>query len=230
MDSSTNLCHYCSHIEFERLRNPTVAELCLLNTKKDYHEDKYPYKNQDSLEWSLGLQSRIDESSATCPFCHAVTRLLLQNHHILTSLHADGLPDPHCIAKIQPCALIYPPKNTSWKINKSAFWLHRITLRWRPLDPETLGTPGPGLIDRPKDAWKELAGSFQTYHRQTTIAQTENPFSHNREAPDHILFSGRKRPALLNTNICKNWLLDCLTNHKNGCGSVHQSGRVHHLG
>ncbi len=228
-----NLCKYCSAIDFEMLRNPTVAEVQSLNTVGDYPKDRYPYKAADSDQvspaWSLGLQSRVDESSASCPLCNAIVGLLLQQPQIREDLHADGILDPHCVAEIRNCGRVHYHEGVSWNFASDVdlFILHRLGFCWRPLDPGESTSPGRVISSH---AWERLVGCLQTYDHQTTIAQEIDPFSQNRQIPDHVLFSGRRRPAMLDTHLSAHWLHDCLANHGNACSSVQESSLLQRSG
>ncbi|KAJ0381736.1 hypothetical protein COL922a_013944 [Colletotrichum nupharicola] len=109
MASVTQLCEYCSLIDFSYLRNPTAAEIDSLNAGERPTEDRFPLKFGQPIDgdpsWTLGRADRIRASADTCVFCKAVEEVLIQYEDELTKLEAVGLKDPLCYAT---CDINFP--------------------------------------------------------------------------------------------------------------------------
>jgi hypothetical protein len=120
---SLGLCEYCSQIDFEMLRHPTVADIRLLNAGGE-PKDQYPYKYDESEQitrnTSLGLHSRIQLSSANCSLCSAVVEIHRRHPDILDSLGSRCLTRS---CQIAGWNIVLPTMATP-----AAPWLARIQL------------------------------------------------------------------------------------------------------
>jgi hypothetical protein len=226
-DPSLGLCEYCSQIDFEMLRHPTVADIRLLNAGGE-PKDQYPYKYDESEQitrnTSLGLHSRIQLSSANCSLCSAVVEIHRRHPDILDSLRAAGVVDPLCIAVTRWAGVLLAPDGTTWKMPRDGtdcFYLRQLSLDFRPLKEGETAQPG---ILSPDLAWRRLYDCFQTYQPDVGTAQggvSKTPeIWQTAGEPESILFGARKRPPMLDPKLLKSWLEHCLANHGDTCGSM----------
>ncbi|KAF5872892.1 putative mitochondrial aaa atpase protein [Botrytis fragariae] len=115
------LCEYCSAIEFEMLRCPTIEELMSLNIKSGI-PDTYPFKSsshrRDRPKFSLGFQYRKDN-------------------------RMRDLDSFECVASIVACARVVPVKAIAWGPECEFMHLYRIDLIWYPIgEGEKIDKPG----------------------------------------------------------------------------------------
>jgi hypothetical protein len=215
-----SLCDYCAEIDFEILRNPTMGDLRLLNTGGE-PENQYPFKREPpevtDIQRNLGLHSRIEESAASCVFCHAIVEVRKQQPHVLDFMHAAGVPDPLCVATIGPAGRLLAPEGVKWEGLKTEeidyYFLRRLSLGFRPLEPAEAVQPG-AVLNKDSSVWQRLTGCFQSYEKED---MAERGWS-APEGHDQLNFGGRRRPAMLDTKLAALWLHDCFTNHGGACG------------
>lgn len=226
MASTSDLCDFCTEINFDMLRLPTVNEIQLLNAGCR-PPDQFPYKFDTSSEVgpskNLGLVSRVQKSSGTCPFCSAVVEVLQQHPHVLDRLRNVGVVDPLCHVSIFPSGRLRAPEGVSWKPTREDadtdtdfFYLRQLQLGFSPLQP--------GQRVQPGQLW--LVECFQLHHLETPVPQGDGASTRRRQDPDeleHILFGGRERPAMLDPKLLAHWLDDCLTHHTMTCGVTDES-------
>ncbi|KAL3296346.1 HET-domain-containing protein [Colletotrichum asianum] len=235
MASVTQLCDYCSLIDFSYLHNPTAAEIDSLNAGERPSEDRFPLKFGQPIDgdpsWTLGRADRIRASADTCVFCKAVKEVLIQYEDELTKLEAVGLKDPLCYATCDIAGALQPPKGTAWEGAQPGeanleFIMRRLAIYFIPFDENTKNGLNPGRVGFKEASWKRIFHCFQTYD----AARSQDSFNvktffggpHN---PGDILFAGRKRPSKVDMRLPIQWLKHCKENHAASCGFARAEDR-----
>lgn len=224
----SNLCNYCSQIDFGLLRLPRADELVDLNEGRpplDHHPFKEFYSKFGNSygvpRWNLGLQSRIDEESA-CQFCSAIRHVLrgavasqpwVQRQWARAASH-----DLLCIASIDAAGSILPSKDTVGDSGHSNVTIRHICLQWvRPKD-ENCQSPGRiSLRMQPEDKREVLSlySCFQLRSQSTSILDVVEG---NTQGPDDEFFGGRLVPEFIDPRLPRKWLEDCHSTHGDTCG------------
>lgn len=209
------LCEYCSQISFAALSLPTAKELQVLREgqrppSRELFEDA---NNNDTYAWSLGLQSRVSESSRTCRLCKAICFALEKRSKGKTTASAapNGIEHLLCIAEIRWVGDLRPPIGKKWASLK-AVRLRRLSIRWRQaqesdtLKPEILS----GRRERRFDTEYQLPQCFQTcsvgLKRETRVADGNN-----------FVFGGRLVPPAVDPEMVSYWLRRCRRHHIDIC-------------
>ncbi|EGZ68528.1 HET-domain-containing protein [Neurospora tetrasperma FGSC 2509] len=194
MAETETLCEYCAAIDFEQLRLPSSKDVGKLNEGRPV-EDIFPsidYSiwSTDRPHWSLGTQSRIQRSAATCPFCREVS-LVLETSGVRVKAPTVFEKDPICDVYFTEAGRVHAPPGVTWE---------RVSLRWTVPEKH----PMPWYANYPKyEGVIELFECFQSI---------EMGINERRS-----LFSGRERPALLDLELPRRWLRDCLDNNNGRC-------------
>ncbi|CAI0650764.1 unnamed protein product [Colletotrichum noveboracense] len=235
MASVTQLCEYCSLIDFSYLRNPTAAEIDSLNAGERPTEDRFPLKFGQPIDgdpsWTLGRADRIRASADTCVFCKAVEEVLIQYEDELTKLEAVGLKDPLCYATCDIAGALQPPKATAWEGAQPGeanpeFIMRRLAIYFIPFDENSTNGLNPGRVGFKKASWKRIFRCFQTYDaaRSQDSFKVETFFGgpHN---PGDIHFAGRKRPSKVDMHLPIQWVKHCKETHTSSCGSAQVEDR-----
>lgn len=203
------LCEFCSCIEFETLSLPTRADLRLLSEgqsprKRGLYDDA---NNPNTYMWSLGLQSRVNESATACRLCNAIC-LLLQGRGTAVP---HGLEEALCIAEVSVVGNLRPPKGEKWSLGKYVR-LRRLSLRWRKVQENETIEPG-HLSSRGEKRYGaefQLPQCFQTC--RVGLGQEMSPLDHA-----DFVFGGRPVPSLINPETVLGWLRRCQKDHSNLC-------------
>ncbi|KAK3342425.1 heterokaryon incompatibility protein-domain-containing protein [Neurospora tetraspora] len=234
MAETEKLCEYCTAIDFEQLRLPSSKDVEGLNKGQPIERifpcTNYNVYNDDRPHWSLGTQSRIETSAATCSFCREVCHVL-ETSGVRVKAPSVFEKDPICDVYFTDAGCVEAPPGVTWKryapletslrefarkheylwrkllpqksppsLRGPAFTYPRISLRWTV--PEKHEMP----------SWKrypeyegviELFECFQSIEVGTKKRQS--------------LFSGRERPALIDLELPRRWLRDCLENDNDCC-------------
>lgn len=231
MATEAMLCEYCSHVDFSRFRHPTLAEIQSLNSGDKPVGDRFPLKDSGSSKedpyWSLGLVSRIWSSKGHCVFCKAVTTIMDQQPHIFSDLADAGLDDPLCYAHSPPTGVVQPAMGKIWRGIQAEgkipeYSMRRLQLAFVSTDDNN--GLNPGVVSIQRLSRRRQIDCLQVYddQRPWTPADAEDIFKHPQD-PQAILFSGRKRPAMLDLRLPIQWLRHCQHNHDTSCGSTHGS-------
>ena len=134
----TSLCEYCSLIDFEYLRAPTVEDLERINAGDPDVYGRFPFKadtsDQVGATWRLGRQSRVVESANTCRLCETIVKVLAESNlpkENAMLFHSD----PICEARSMWSARLSPPSGGISYQKKDGsslpiFYLRRLSLRW----------------------------------------------------------------------------------------------------
>ncbi|KAK6607822.1 Mus7/MMS22 family protein (ATPase) [Botrytis cinerea] len=202
------LCEYCSAIEFEMLRCPTIEELISLNTKAGV-PDCYPFKSsshkRDRPKFSLGLHYRVRQSSSECPFCSAICDIVSDQK----DNRMRDLDSFECVASIVACARVVPVKAMAWGPECEFMHLYRIDLIWYPIG-EGEKTDQPGIrTDTETFPWYFINDAFQTYDAEVSDDGTSSRKGNQKVA----VFSGRLRPKIIDIKRPAQWLKECQDNH-----------------
>ncbi|TGO12283.1 hypothetical protein BTUL_0091g00280 [Botrytis tulipae] len=202
------LCEYCSAIEFEMLRCPTIEELISLNVKSVI-PDSYPFKSsshkRDRPKFSLGFQYRVRQSSSECPFCSAICDVLSDQK----DNRMRDLDSFECVASIVACARVVPVKAMAWGPECEFMHLYRIDLIWYPIgEGEEIDKPGL-RTDTETFPWYFINDAFQTYDLEVCDNDTGNGNVNHKAA----VFSGRLRPEIIDVKLPAQWLRECQDNH-----------------
>lgn len=207
MPVGDSLCEYCALIDFDLLYHPSRSELLGSWTSGGR-------RGGSANCWSLGLQSRIDESSSSCPLCHAICELLHQHSLIRNSWqhHGARLRVPVCLACIEVGGYLpLPSGSPRHSINFGRIWLY-----WQEKNEQNIGPGVSGAhmnINMPR-----LVECFQT----CTPGVLRRPpmkdvFNDEEHSPGDLVFGGRVRPGILDPGLPAQWLSDCLANHGDAC-------------
>ncbi|KAA8627872.1 hypothetical protein SMACR_08522 [Sordaria macrospora] len=230
-----SLCSFCSLIDFSLLRYPTTTDLWSLNDGHPAPQDLSPFKRNPYAKveptWTLGLLSRIRKSSSSCDLCHAISTVLDQQPHALVTLADMGVKDPLVLGTVALCGRLSAPEGTSWLEHddkygglkeRDCFFLRRLGLLFRPADKDE-DVEEPGMAKK-IESWFSMMDSFQTMN--TAIPQGFGDGAEDRkgvlmgdeEDPETVWFAGRKRPEMIDIGLIKQWLGECLENHRDRCG------------
>lgn len=215
------LCEYCSAIEFEMLRCPTIEELTSLNTKAGV-PDCYPFKSsshkRDRPKFSLGLHYRVRQSSSECPFCSAICDIVSDQK----DNRMRDLDSFECVASIVACARVVPVKAMAWGPKCEFMHLYRIDLIWYPIG-EGEKTDQPGIrTDTETFPWYFINDAFQTYDAEVSDDGTSSKKGNRKVA----VFSGRLRPKIIDIKRPAQWLKECQDNHAE-CSNSKLPGQEH---
>ncbi|KAL0469438.1 heterokaryon incompatibility protein domain-containing protein [Neurospora intermedia] len=236
MAETETLCEHCAAIDFEQLRLPSSKDVGKLNEGQPiegiFPFIGYRYIIDDRPHWSLGAQSRIQRSAATCPFCREVS-LILETSGVQVKAPVIFEKDPICDVYFTNAGYVEAPPGVTWKryepfeallrkFVQKAWWKHqylwhkslpnkrppslefpgipypRISLRW--MVPEEHPMPP---LKRYREGVMEPFECFQSIE----IGMKERGG----------LFSGRERPALIDLELPRRWLRDCLDNDNDCC-------------
>lgn len=227
--ASPNLCDYCSQIDFEFLRNPTVQDLRDLNEGQE-KSGRMPFTWHDSEQlypcYCLGLASRIVGESS-CHLCEMISKVFEQ-----TGMYQAVHHDPVTIAFIAPCATFKSPLGTTWTSrgvrslhgpvaaeDDDYFYLRRLGLSFRPRNKDELLKPGPMTDIKNNDEQRStmLVECFQSCDRNPQSAEAGNLFEDNCLHPDAVAFGGRLRPTMIDSTLSARWLEECVSNHALAC-------------
>lgn len=219
MAETERLCEYCSAIDFEQLRLPSSRDVQKLNEGQTI-EPLFPpvIRYYDAAPtWSLGSQSRVERSAATCSFCREVSRVV-ETSGVRVTTPSVFEKDPICDVYFTESGSVLAPPGVTWKrcsknlISKLPFnherqwhqtWSDRlpywrVSLRWTTPDHH-----GKAPVYRRLDPEVvELCECFQSI--EAGVNERRN------------LFSGRERSPLIKPEQPRRWLHDCLENH-NDC-------------
>ncbi|KAK3500481.1 heterokaryon incompatibility protein-domain-containing protein [Neurospora crassa] len=231
-DTEPNLCSFCSQIDFSLLRYPTTTDLRSLNDGNPASQDLSPFKRNPYARveptWSLGLLSRIHKSSASCDLCHALCTVLDQQPQVRATLTEMGVQDPLVLGTLALCGRFSAPDGTSWFEHddthgglkeRDCFFLRRLGLLFRPADKdEDVNEPG---VPQKIESWYSTMDIFQTMNTAISRGSAEDKkgvLMGDEENPETVWFAGRKRPEMIDIGLIKQWLNECLENHKDVCG------------
>ena len=208
MPVGDNLCQYCAHINFDLLYYPSGSELSDLRTSETRRHPSHSC-------WSLGLQSRIDESSSSCPLCHAICELLHQHPLVRDSWQHDStaLRAPVCIAYIETAGSLRLPSGSP-RDNVS---LRRVSLYWKERSEQNIDA-GPVDKDHTFPNTPQLVECFQACIPGVLgRPPLKDVFNEEENSPRDLAFGGRLRPEILDPGLPTQWLSDCLANHGDAC-------------
>ena len=208
MPVGDNLCEYCALINFDVLYHPSRSELLGPRTSEKKR------RRSDSC-WSLGLQSRIDESSSSCPLCHAVCELLHQHPRIRNSWRHDGTAPraPVCLASIATAGSVRLPGASP----RDRIDLKRVSLYWQERSGQNI-LPGVVANLNTDSDMPRLVECFQACTpgllRRLPL---EDVFNEDGMLAEDLAFGGRLRPQILDPGLPAQWLSNCLANHGDAC-------------
>jgi hypothetical protein len=230
--ATPDLCDYCSQIDFEFLRNPTVQDLRDLNQGQE-RSGRMPFTTDDSEQlyprYRLGLGSRIVKESS-CTLCKMVLQVLKQ-----AGLWREPLwlkyDDPVIDAFIAPCGRFSSPLGTNWTsrgvrslhepvaaVDDDYFYFRRMGLTLRLKDENEL--VGPGQVTDLKGASTILAECIQPCDRNPPSIQVESLFEDERLPYDAVAFGGRHRPPMIDSRLPARWLKECISAHGSACSPL----------
>ena len=234
-NTEPNLCSFCSAIDFSLLRYPTTTDLQSLNSGNPAPQDLSPFRHNPYAKveptWNLGLLSRIQKSASSCTLCHAICTLLDQQSHVRTTFADMGVQDPLVMGTMALCGRLSAPEGTSWLEHddkygglkeRDCFFLRRLGLLFRPADKDE-DVNEPGLIKK-IESWFSMVEGFQTMNTAIPSGYGDRAedkktvLMGDEENPETVWFAGRKRPEMIDLDLIKQWLGECLENHKDVCG------------
>lgn len=221
MEHYAGLCEYCACIEFETLSLPSVADLQLLNQgqrppSRGLFVDA---NNPNTCMWSLGLQSRIEQSFKTCRLCSAVC-LLLQDRasQIPPDLAPSDIRNLLCIAEVSVVGTLRPPKGIKWTVKYVR--LRRLSLRWRELEEDEVAEPGQlsPRVERRFEAKFRITQCFQACSPGITGQTRASLLEDSTLSPDkQLAFGGRFLPSMVDPDLPLCWLRRCRHEHGDLC-------------
>lgn len=212
------LCGYCSQIDFGLLRLPTASELVALT---DGHRHSKFKVLHGGTNWNLGLQSRI-EAETTCQLCAAIRHIL---HRAVASQplvrHQWARTQNHglmCIAFINLAGTILPSEVIVGNGRPTNVPIQHLSLKWvQPWD-DVCQAPGQIKVPREPGDDRKILSLYACFQLKSQDLSISDVVQNNKPAPDAELFSGRLVPEIIDRRLPRQWLEDCLSNHKNTCG------------
>jgi hypothetical protein len=238
--AETQLCEYCSAIDFERLRLPLTADLQMLNDggtapdRRPFKSNKIRFDDPDpqrelgpfkpfcakldqgiyTPHWSLGLQSRVD--GAECSLCDALRQLIRRKPQIRTAWVRKGLQDAVCIAWISRAGRVTPPTGLRWEGRRS-FDIHHLSFGWASIQSDRWTKPGLVKVSVTED----FLFKWDSYLQAGPMGPAGFPARGG--AKGETVFGGRLRPRMLDPELPRKWLFDCCEDHGEKCGQSPQS-------
>lgn len=139
-----------------------------------------------------------------------------------------GVQDPLVLGTLAFCGRLSAPDGTSWFEHddkhgglkeRDCFFLRRLGLLFRPADKdEDVNEPG---MAKKIESWYSTMDIFQTMNTAMPRGFAEDKkgvLMGDEENPETVWFAGRKRPEMIDIGLIKQWLNECLENHKDVCG------------
>ncbi|KAL8372218.1 hypothetical protein RB595_001828 [Gaeumannomyces hyphopodioides] len=215
-----SLCKYCAQIDFSILRLPTDVDLEAANSGAVVDAQPFRFSRAAAAgrvrppRWRLGSRARIEQSSATCELCAAICALVRDTpdiHAALGDHKADG--GLLCSAGVEGTVELHPLPGKRWETSTGYYRSYRLGLDWwTPRGPDDVKLP-PGNVGSEYSAAAvgpavtSAVDCFQTYGgRDGGGAKGGRP-----------QFGGRIRPAMVDMNLPKRWLNDCIEKHGSEC-------------
>ncbi|KAK3402267.1 heterokaryon incompatibility protein-domain-containing protein [Sordaria brevicollis] len=230
------LCEYCAAIDFEQLRLSSSKDVQELNEGNPIEPQlpfiQYQVQRDDRPHWSLGSQSRIESSAATCPFCREVCRVL-EVAEVREKVPDVFENDPICDVYFTLAGFIEAPPGVTWSRYQSSEKLlrqvaksfHKKVHHLLSLRAQMLNFSDPNVIPHPRISlrWtvpeKHEMRWFQRYPISQGVIelfecfQSMDPVSKESKG----LFTGVERPALIDMELPRRWLRSCLENDGGPC-------------
>ena len=211
MDKKPNLCDYCSKIDFEKLRLPTITDLRAISLGSI--PDRPPFKFDYSPPIKLGSLSRMKEASSTCGLCAAICSLVEERPEFQRAMLIEGMEDPECFADFNPGKWFNPLQG---EYKNRRFFLYAIGLKWYGSSDQA--RPG-------ESGWFTFDDCFQTRQEGPVVSfdqlqdklESQQPIE--SQQPYCTQFGGLLRPPLINLGLPVSWLQTCRTQHGERCAS-----------
>lgn len=230
------LCEYCAAIDFEQLRLPSSKVVQELNKGKPI-EPRFPFiqyhvQRDGRPHWSLGTQSRIESSAATCPFCREVCRVF-EAAEVRAKVPDVFEKDPICDVYFTLAGYIEAPPGVTWSRYQSSEKLlrqvagrfHKKVYHLLSLRAQMLHFSDPSVIPHPRISlrWtvpeKHEMRWFQRYPISPGVIELFECFQSMDPVlkESQSLFGGIERPALIDMDLPRRWLKVCLENDGDLC-------------
>jgi hypothetical protein len=228
MENAVKLCYFCRCIDFGALILPTVEEIEALNSGKSAPK-KQPYQGPERSyrsypQWSLGLQSQVENRSSSCSLCTAIRVLLDQwpQTREKWKLHNLG-DDPWCIAYLDQAIAMRPKAGVSWQ-HKQCYILERLSICWHRATHFEAFLPGmvpvtyagPHNVPKHVSSKVKLHNCFQGHVRLRNGCAAGTSSMTDLGQQDPVIFNGVIRPRMIDPDTPREWLQDCLSQHR--CG------------
>ncbi|KAE9367229.1 HET-domain-containing protein [Stipitochalara longipes BDJ] len=224
----SNLCQFCSTIDFDYIRVPTAGQLRLLSSghnvtgsKPFCHEpDKEPYPS-----WTLGSLARVRASARECPLCTAVAELAEK----ISSLSSNVLtPETVCKVICRWSGGFQAPAGAelseelirqmaSKRTEDVSFSLNNLSIHFttQPSNDFKLNLKSTKIV-----TWW-----IQAYN-PGHAGETAVPFDDSHVADDSLLFCGRPTSPMVPMDLLLAWMRECKINHKYHCAAKVKPRRV----
>ena len=207
------LCVFCSKINWEYLRVPTVGQLHLLSTGHDISGVR-PFKREKlrlvDRTWALGSMDRILKCAVSCTLCDSISQLFNEINRSDPGRLAPGMG---CSALLEPVFMdfrladsskIHPRVIEAMAVRKAedvVFTLRAMTIEWWSED-----TPSIRFV-----AYKCI-----TAFDPENPAGTESVLEGRDTIRDGMLvLCGRKSSPTALTDLLRYWIDKCRSTHQN---------------
>ncbi|PWY95754.1 HET-domain-containing protein [Aspergillus sclerotioniger CBS 115572] len=195
----TDLCHFCSEINFDALRNPLKSDLpAIANNRIDCNRHPFRNKRDEAHKPTpLGTFGELLQRAQTCRLCELTAEIISRQN----GSRAEGFQ----VQKHETCRAMtsfYGDYNTP---GGAVFWT-----RWLSI------LIGDGL-DTEIDQQKDLYGAFQACDIDATTVVVDGRFLDPRPEVDMTVFGGRRRPLQLDLSWVRSWVQLCQDHHGQAC-------------
>ncbi|OOF97382.1 hypothetical protein ASPCADRAFT_166162 [Aspergillus carbonarius ITEM 5010] len=194
-----DLCHFCSKINFDALRNPLKSDLPAIASNQ-IDRRQHPSKNKrDEADTPspLGTFGEILQRAQTCRLCELTAEIISRQN----ASRAKGSQ----VQKHETCRAMTSLHGLYNAPGGAVFWT-----RWLSI---LIGEGSEAEIDQRKD----LYGAFQACDIGATTVVVNERFVDPRPGVDMMVFGGRRRPLQLDLSWVRSWAQLCQVHHGEAC-------------
>lgn len=216
------LCSFCSSIEFDFLRVPTVGQLRHLLAGHDI-TGQFPFKrnlDRSPLQWELGSMNRIQQSADLCDLCRVISEVfrhfqqagedLTSNMTCTALLRFRGTFKPVSISTISPTVLKYMGFEQSEDLS---FSFRSLTIQWSDTAADS------------QTFWLRIVWAnyclhvYDPQYSQSALAL----FNDEKISDDRLLLSGRIASPHVDLEMLRMWMEQCISKHGENCAATSTS-------
>jgi hypothetical protein len=197
---AAQLCEYCSKINFDALRCPSVSEITNLQRGESTTETLFFKASKGEAahnKTNLGFLSRIKQDAHHCRLCNLIWQTLMRYNPSQTSHLTSNSEDVTCLVDIEFYGIFWNPRDET-----KCHHIRRVSIITKIGDTNTND---------------DVHFAFQTCNKDVLSVQVDENFKDPRQNVDMLVFGGRKRPLEVNLQWLRRWIELCQHDHGKVC-------------